>query len=209
MNKTKIILASQSLYKRQLLERLNMPFTCINPNIDESIYATSPTTRYDDKQSKEIALKLASRKAQYWLHSLSKNLSMPKNSIIIGCDQIANLNGTLIGKPSTQANAEKQLVSASAQTVDFFTAISVFNTLSGEHINDVEQTRVCFRELQAQEISRYLQKEDVLACAGSFKNEGLGITLFKRIESQDPTALTGLPLIKLTTLLKSQGLALP
>jgi len=190
--KKRIILASGSPYRKELLSRLQLPFEIIIPDIDESPLA--------DETPQETALRLAQQKAQY----IAKNAA---NSIIIGSDQVATMDRIQIGKPGNHENALKQLQMMRGRQVIFHSALCVFNNTLPEpdiQIADI-QTVVTFRNLSDQELDAYLKIEQPYDCAGSAKNEGLGIAIIERIESSDPTALTGLPLIALTGMLRNAG----
>lgn len=186
-----IILASTSPYRRRLLERLQIPFECISPPVDE---APLP-----DEAPHQLASRLALAKA----HSVAR--AHPE-ALVIGGDQVAALEGQLMGKPGTRESAMAQLRSSSGRGVEFYTAITVISQRLHFERSHVETTTVHFRQLTDKQIADYLDKEQTYDCAGSFKIEGLGIALFKGISGNDPTALEGLPLIKLTELLGETGL---
>lgn len=190
----KLILASSSKYREMLLKRLGIPFDSLSPEIDETAQA--------DECPKDLVLRLAQQKA------LAITKQHPQ-ALVIGSDQVAVFNGQLIGKPGDRETAFAQLSRFSGQTVEFLTAVSVQrmqNVFAEQH---VDTTRVQFRSLQATEINRYLEKEKPYDCAGAFKAESLGIVLFERISSGDPTALIGLPLIHTSAMLRRAGLHLP
>ena len=189
-----LILASSSKYRKMLLHRFGIPFDCHSPDIDE--------TALDNESPGDLVVRLAIQKAQ------SVSLEHP-GAIIIGSDQMAVFDGRIIGKPGGRQAAFEQLSSFSGQSVEFLTAISVQLRNSGFNEWHVDRTRVHFRKLQAEEIERYLEKEKPFDCAGAFKAESLGITLFERISSEDPTALIGLPLIQTAAMLRRAGLLLP
>lgn len=189
-----ILLASSSKYRQQLLQRLGIPFTAEKPDTDEQALA--------NEAASELVLRLSLAKAQ----SLSP--SHP-GALIIGSDQVAALGSQILGKPGTHDAAVKQLQAASAKTLIFYTGLCLLNASSGEYQVDVVLTPVRFRSLTDKEIERYLQSEQPYDCAGSFKSEGLGITLFESIGGDDPSALMGLPLIRLAAMLRESGLALP
>ena len=189
-----LVLASTSRYRRELLARLTPDFRCVAPAVDEQPLANeSPAT---------LAGRLALAKAQ------AVGAKNP-GAIVIGSDQTADLDGRVIGKSGTVENAREQLASCSGRTVVFHTAISVIDARASKPRAQTDQdtTRVHFRTLDADEIARYVEREQPLDCAGSFKCEGLGIALFERIETNDPTALIGLPLIALCKLLRELGIA--
>ena len=187
-----LVLASTSRYRRDLLERLGLPFDCARPQVDETAEA--------DEAPLALAARLASAKA-------AEVAARHPGSWVIGSDQVADLNGQPLGKPGTVEAACAQLAAMSGQTVRFHTAISLIR--DGESLSAMETTQVRFRALQAPEIARYVAIEQPLDCAGSFKCEGLGITLFDAIENRDPTALIGLPLIAVSQLLRKAGYTLP
>jgi len=190
----RIILASSSPYRKELLSRLQLPFDIVVPNIDESpLPGESP---------QETALRLAQQKAQH----IAKNAP---NSIIIGSDQVATMDQMQIGKPGNHDNALKQLQMMRGRQVVFHSALCVLNnTLMQPDMQMADiQTVVTFRNLSDRELDAYLKIEQPYDCAGSAKNEGLGIAIIERIDSSDPTALTGLPLIALTGMLRNAGVA--
>jgi septum formation protein len=186
-----IILASTSPYRRRLLERLQISFECISPEVDE---APLP-----DEAPRQLASRLALTKAQ------SVARAHP-DALVIGGDQVATLDGQLIGKPGSPKSAVAQLRSSSGRDVEFYTAVAVISQRTQFERAHVEPTTVHFRKLAEDQIEDYLSKEQPYDCAGSFKIEGLGIALFKGISGNDPTALEGLPLIKLTEILGEAGL---
>ncbi|MDZ7924813.1 MAG: nucleoside triphosphate pyrophosphatase [Marinagarivorans sp.] len=189
MPQTQIILASSSPYRKQLLERLHIYAQCIAPDIDEQAFA--------NESPHALALRLAISKA-----GAVVTVTNPK-SIIIGSDQVAIVNGEILGKPHTAVQAVLQLQKQSGQRVIFYTALCV---QQGDNIlSAVATTEVVFRTLSTQEIKTYIALEQPLDCAGSFKCEGLGITLFEKIISDDPSALIGLPLIKTAQFLRELG----
>jgi len=177
-----------------LLQRLALPFSCHSPETDESGRA--------DESPTDLAQRLASEKA------LAIARQYPQ-AIVIGSDQLAVFAGRIIGKPGSHATALQQLSSFSGRNVEFLTAVTVVCLETGFSGQYTDNTRVCFRTLQHDEIERYLQREKPYDCAGAFKAESLGIVLFERITSEDPTALTGLPLIQTAALLRKAGLPVP
>jgi septum formation protein len=189
-----LILASTSKYRRMLLERLDLPFECQSPAIDE--------TAGDGELPLDLVERLALRKAE----SISRKFP---GAIVIGSDQVAVFNDRIIGKPGNYDAAQAQLESFSGQVVEFLTAVSVQSAASNFCALHTDRTQVFFRNLQADEIERYLDREKPFDCAGAFKAESLGITLFERISSNDPTAITGLPLIRTASMLREAGLKLP
>jgi septum formation protein len=188
-----LALASTSRYRRELLSRLGMQFRAIAPNVDESA------------RPGEMPAVLATRLAAAKAHEVAVRTP---GAVIIGSDQVADLGGTVLGKPGTIENARAQLSACSGRDVVFHTAICVVDVRvdSAPTRSAIDTTKVRFRQLGAQEIARYIEREQPLDCAGSFKAESLGITLFERIESSDPTGLIGLPLIALCRLLREAGI---
>jgi len=191
---SRLILASSSKYRKILLNRFGIPFECQSPEIDE--------TAHNHESPFELVERLAAEKAE------AINRAHPR-AIVIGSDQLAVFNGQIIGKPGTHQAALEQLTSFSGQVVEFLTAVSVQSMENSFKEQYTDRTRVCFRTLQADEIERYLEKEKPFDCAGAFKAESLGITLFERISCEDPTALIGLPLIRTAAMLRRAGLQLP
>lgn len=193
---TRVVLASTSRYRRELLARLLPDFAVDAPDVDE--------TPILDESPRDLAIRLASAKA----HAVA---ARHPDAIVIGSDQVAELDGTALGKPGSVEAARAQLAASSGHTVSFHTALCVFDTRSSAMVerSAIDCTQVVFRRLDAATIARYVAAEEPLDCAGSFKAEGLGIALFERIESSDPTALIGLPLIALAHLLREAGLPLP
>ena len=189
-SKPGIILASSSIYRRELLQRLHIDFDTCSPDIDESRKPEESPTQLVQRLSKEKAQVVA-----------SKN----RNSIIIGSDQVAAIGDEILGKPGTVENAIYQLKMLSEKIVIFHTGLTIIDTRNQIVQTDDIQTKVTFRKLDDSLIQRYLEKEPALNCAGTFKSEGLGITLVKSIEQDDPTALIGLPLIRLTEMLDYAG----
>lgn len=185
-----IILASTSPYRRLLLEKLGIPFTCAAPEVDE-IPLPAETPRH-------LVLRLAQAKAQALAERFPHHL-------IIGSDQVCVLDGEITGKPHTEENARKQLKKASGNIVTFYTGLALYNSVNGQLQTECEPFDVHFRHLTEQEINHYVQKESPLNCAGSFKSEGLGIALFERLEGRDPNMLVGLPLIALCQMLRREG----
>lgn len=190
----RLILASSSRYRQELLSRLGLSFQAISPDVDERAHP--------GESAKDRALRLAKLKAGVIAESTP-------NALIIGSDQVATLDGEHIGKPGTHAAALQQLQRMRGKTVIFHTAVCLWDTRGpqapdGVQLDDIE-TRVTFRTLPDAELDAYLRIEQPYDCAGSAKNEGLGIALLEKIESTDPTALTGLPLIAVTTMLRQAG----
>jgi MAF protein len=187
----RLLLASTSPYRKLLLEKLQLPFICAAPQVDESPLAgESPDA---------LVLRLAAAKAQ----ALS---SAYPDHLIIGSDQVCVLDGRISGKPHSEDNARAQLRQASGKRVTFYTGLALYNSRSGHLQALCEPFHVHFRPLTEAEIAAYVQREQPLNCAGSFKSEGLGIALFDRLEGRDPNTLVGLPLIALLEMLRVEGL---
>lgn len=189
-----IVLASSSKYRRELLKKLQFEFICDSSNTDESPHTDEPA--YD------LTIRLATEKAQ----ALSNKYP---NHLIIGSDQVAICGNTLLGKPGNREKAFQQLKAQSGQIVTFFTGVCIVNSTSGHTLTDIDICNVHFKNLSDNQIQRYLTIEPAFDCAGSFMSEGYGISLFSKIEGEDPNALIGLPLIKLIKLLDQCGLAIP
>jgi septum formation protein len=191
-----LVLASTSRYRRELLARLVTDFRVVAPDVDE-------TPALNEKPV-DLAQRLAEAKA------LAVARACP-GALVIGSDQVAELDGRPIGKPGTRDAALAQLAASSGRTVVFHTAVCLADarTSPPRILAATDRTNVVFRTLITDEIARYVDRETPLDAAGSFKSEGLGITLFDRIETTDPTALIGLPLIALSRLLRAAGFTLP
>ncbi|WP_339337759.1 nucleoside triphosphate pyrophosphatase [uncultured Oceanicoccus sp.] len=189
-----IILASSSPYRRELLQRLAIDFDCISPNIDESALPT--------ESAEQLVSRLAQQKAQAVAADYPQQL-------IIGSDQVASLGQTILTKPGNSDKAMAQLSACSGKTVTFYTGLSLLNSKTGQQQTCVEPFSVKFRTLDTATIKRYISAEQPLDCAGSFKVEGLGISLFEQLIGDDPNSLMGLPLIKLVDMLKTEGVAIP
>jgi septum formation protein len=186
----RVVLASTSRYRRSLLERLGMPFECVDPQVDE---ASKP-----GEATGATAQRLAEAKAR------AVAIRFP-DALIIGSDQVASCEGARLDKPGTHENAVRQLALVSGKIAVFDTAVALLDTKSARLASSVVPCRVTFRNLAAEQIERYLRIEQPYDCAGSAKAEGLGITLIAKIETADPTSLVGLPLIALTELLRGAG----
>lgn len=194
MSAPRIVLASTSRYRAELLRRLLDDFEQIAPEVDEpELAGESPAAR---------AERLATHKAEAVASSLH-------DALVIGSDQVASLGNAVLHKPGTIERAHQQLRASSGNTVDFYTGLCVIDTRAGQRESALDHTRVVFRELVDADIDRYLARENPIDCAGSFKSEGAGIALFERIETVDPTALIGLPMIALARLLRKAGVTLP
>jgi septum formation protein len=187
----RLILASTSRYRRELLERLRLPFSVEAPGVDE--------TARPGEGAVPLALRLAAEKAQ-------AVASRHADAVVIGSDQVAELDGTLIGKPHTHERALEQLRMMSGRVVTFHTALAVVQRERGVELRDLAPVRVRFRELSPAQIEHYLRTEQPYDCAASARSEALGIALLASIESDDPTALIGLPLIRTCTMLRAVGL---
>lgn len=190
----RLTLASTSAYRRALLERLGLPFDTARPDVDE--------TPLSDETPQALAVRLARAKAEAVLDPGQPDLW------VIGSDQVAELDEEPLGKPGSIARAEAQLRAMSGREVRFLTAVCLAGP-GGRRLEALDVTTVHFRPLSNGEIARYVDRERPLDCAGSFKSEGLGITLFEAIENRDPTALVGLPLIATARLLREAGFVAP
>ena len=189
-----LVLGSTSRYRRELLQRLGLPFTVAAPDVDE---APLP-----GETPRALALRLALAKA----HAVA---AQHPDAVVIGSDQVADLHGQPLGKPGTHERASAQLQRMSGETVIFQTAVAVVCAATGFEQVDLAPVEVRFRTLTGDEIERYLHAEQPYDCAGSAKSEGLGISLLDAILSDDPTALVGLPLIRTCRMLRAAGLTLP
>ncbi len=188
-----LILGSTSRYRKELLARLRIPFETASPDVDE--------TPHSNESPKDLALRLALAKAR------AVALKYPE-AVVIGSDQVADLEGTPLGKPGNHANAILQLQRMRGKTVIFQTALSVVCIATGYERTDLAEVKVKFRDLSDAEIETYLRAEEPYDCAGSAKSEGLGIALLDAIDNDDPTALIGLPLIRTCQMLREAGVKL-
>ncbi|WP_413692843.1 Maf family protein [Psychromonas sp. KJ10-2] len=186
----KLVLASTSPFRKQLLEKLHVEFSTANPQVNE------------DELPGETAIQLVERLAIAKAQAVTADFT---GALIIGSDQVCLNNGKILGKPGNFDNAFKQLKAASGQHVTFYTGLALVNSATGEVQSLVEAYDVYFRELSDQMITNYLNKEEPYNCAGSFKSEGFGISLFSRFEGKDPNSLIGLPLISLIEMLDKEG----
>lgn len=190
-----LILASTSRYRGDLLKRLRLTFEQRAPNADETLLPDEPALTRSRRLAIEKARSIAQQFPQHW---------------VLGCDQVCLCADRILGKPGTRTEARGQLRSLSGQAVDFYTSVVL---LCLDERNSAQEatvpTRVQFRDFCEEEIERYLDAEPALDCAGSFKSEGLGISLCKTMESADPTALVGLPLIAVCRLLSTAGIPIP
>ncbi len=188
----KLLLASTSRYRRELLQRLGLPFECLHPEADETPRADEAVAAMTQRLASAKAEAVARQHRQAW---------------VIGSDQAAELDGQPLGKPGDAAHAEAQLAAMSGRAVRFHTAVCLCHDTTCYTATDL--TTVRMRRLDAASIRRYIAREQPFDCAGSFKSEGLGIGLFDAIESTDPTALIGLPLIATARLLREAGFEVP
>ncbi|MEN0105633.1 MAG: nucleoside triphosphate pyrophosphatase [Pseudomonas sp.] len=189
-----LLLASSSTYRRELLARLRLPFTCASPDIDES--------RLPGETAQALVMRLAEQKARALAAQFPQHL-------IIGSDQVAVRGEQILGKPHDFERAHRQLSDASGTSVTFLTGLALLNTTSGACQVDYVPFTVHFRQLSSERISRYLHAEQPYDCAGSFKAEGLGVSLFRATEGSDATSLVGLPLIRLVDMLLHEGVEIP
>jgi len=201
MSEPRLLLASGSRYRLEMLSRLGLPVESVTPRLDERPREAERPERYVER--------LAIAKARFgddWLRETDRT---PRVTHVIGSDQTAWVDGVRFGKPGSFESARRQLLLASGRRVDFLTAVALLR--AGQHSPAVETvaTAAVFRTLTETEVERYLEREMPYDCAGGFKVEGLGISLFERIESPDPTALIGLPLIALAALLRQSGVPVP
>ena len=182
-----LILASSSKFRKQLLSKLNTPFKCISPDIDERKLTTETVTQYVKRLSIEKARKVGRNH---------------RNSIIIGSDEVADLDGKILGKPHTKEVAKKQLKMLSNKEVIFRTGLCVLNSKTGKHYASVSNYNIFFKSLTNKVIDKYLNNDDVLKCAASIRIEGLAINLVKSMKGNDPSSIMGLPLLKLISYLE-------
>jgi septum formation protein len=189
-----LVLASGSRYRRELLDRLRIPFRVMTAPVDE---AARP-----DEAARALVQRLASSKA-------AAAAVLAPDAWVIGCDQLATSGERVLGKPGARDACIEQLTHASGRTIDFLTACCVTRLATRESFQHIDTTRVRFRAMKADEITRYVDAERPYDCAGGFKCEGLGIALFESIDSRDPTALIGLPLIWVAATLRGCGFCVP
>lgn len=194
ISKPRIILGSTSPFRRNLLEKLGIEFIIEAPDINEQILP--------GESPQDFVSRLAREKAE----TVGQNHD---HALIIGSDQAACIGEQIIGKPGNRENATAQLQNASGKQVSFYTGLCLLNTSNGRKQTICETFHVHFRKLSLPQIERYIDKEQPYNCAGSFKSEGLGIALFKRLEGDDPNALIGLPLIRLVSMLAKEGVEIP
>jgi len=191
MRSPPLVLASTSPYRRELLERLQWPFEVAAPGIDEGTFA--------GEQPAQTALRLAEAKARAVATARS-------DALVIGSDQVADCDGMAMSKPMDHADAVRLLASLSGRTIVFHTGLALVNAATGRVQRECIDVASTFRILTTAQIETYLEREQPYDCAGAVKSEALGIALFERIASDDPTALIGLPLIALTRMLRSEGI---
>jgi septum formation protein len=189
-----LVLASTSPYRRELLARLRIPFEVARPDVDESPHPGEPPVALAERLAAAKGQAIARRSPHAW---------------VIGADQVAEIDGQVLGKPGSFERAADQLAAASGRRVVFHTAACLLREDERKAFHFRDRTEVVFRKLDAAGIERYLHAEQPYDCAGSFKCEGLGISLFEAIHTRDPTALVGLPLIDLAKALRQAGFALP
>lgn len=186
----KLILASSSPFRRELLARLKIPFETVSPDVDES--------PLPGEAPQAMARRLAVAKAR-------KVAEGRRGALVIGSDQVAVYDGKIVGKPGDHDTAVAQLRAASGRTVELYTGLALVNSDTGRLQVEVVPYRVTFRPLDEALIGRYLEKEQPYACTGSIRSEGLGIALLEKLEGDDPNALIGLPLIRLVRMLENEG----
>ncbi|MDO7909028.1 Maf family protein [Pseudomonas monteilii] len=189
-----LLLASSSTYRRDLLQRLHLPFDWASPDIDEG--------RLGDEPAEALVRRLAAAKARALAATHPAHL-------IIGSDQVAVLGERILGKPHTFERAREQLLAASGRAVTFLTGVALLNSATGQCQIDCVPFTVTLRELDSAQVERYLQVEQPYDCAGSFKAEGLGVSLFRDTQGSDATSLIGLPLIRLVQMLAKEGISVP
>jgi MAF protein len=189
-----LILGSTSPFRKEQLEKLHIPFECASPNCDE--------TPLENERPQQLVERLSIKKAQ----SLAKDFP---NHLIIGSDQVAVCQKQILGKPHTHENAVKQLLLLSGELVRFYTGLCLYNSNNKTFQVNIIPFEVQFRQLSKMQINNYLHIDKPYNCAGSFKSEAMGISLFESMTGNDPTALIGLPLIQLTSMLANEGIILP
>ena len=189
-----LVLGSGSKYRRAIMDKLHLIYNVVKPDIDESAI--------NEEQPEQLVGRLAEEKAQAVARKLNG-----EPSIIIGSDQVAVCDGLILGKPGTEEKAIEQLKSFVGKTVTFYTGLAVLNSQTSQCEVRIEPFFVTFRDnITADEIARYVELEQPLDCAGSFKSEGLGVSLFSEMKGNDPNTLIGLPTIALLDMLRSQGI---
>ncbi|MGC1272703.1 MAG: Maf family protein [Planctomycetaceae bacterium] len=191
-----LILASTSPYRRALLDRLGIPFRCVAPDVDEDV------VKCEIADPIELAERLAVAKAEAVADRFP-------DAVVIGSDQLAMLDGDILGKPGNADRAVDQLKRLAGRTHELITAVCVLRTSDASRRIHIDRTRLTMRSLSRNEFARYVALDSPIDCAGSYKIESAGIALFERIETDDFTAITGLPMIALTTILREFGIELP
>ena len=189
-----LVLGSTSPFRKALLEKLGLPFVTCAPTVDE--------TRLQKETPRDMVARLAESKAR------NAALKHPE-SLVIGSDQVACIDGSVVGKPGNREKAIAQLTAAAGKSVSFYTGLCLYNASLDQAQVEVESFTVHFRQLSTEQIMRYVDREQPFNCAGSFKSEGYGITLFSSLEGRDPNTLIGLPLICLIGMLNNEGIELP
>ncbi|EKB1991525.1 septum formation inhibitor Maf [Vibrio parahaemolyticus] len=189
MKNYQLVLASTSPFRQQLLEKLSVPFICLSPDCDE--------TPYESEAPLDLVQRLAVNKAT--------SCSIKKPSLVIGSDQVCVIDGKIVGKPLNRENAINQLLAQSGKAITFYTGLAVYNSVTNLTEVGYDTFEVHFRNLNREQIERYVDREEPFYCAGSFKSEGMGICLFEKLVGKDPNTLVGLPLIDLIDMLKKQG----
>ena len=189
-----LVLASTSPFRRELLQRLGIEFETLAPDVDE--------TRGVDESAEALVVRLSEAKAR-------AGATQYPDALIIGSDQVALCEGEVLGKPGNHENACRQLARLAGRRVSFMTGLCLYDARNDQAQVDLVPYHVTFRPLTEQQIERYLRREQPYNCAGSFKSEGLGISLFESMQGEDPNALIGLPLIRLTSWLNTAGIAVP
>ncbi|MEH6504047.1 MAG: nucleoside triphosphate pyrophosphatase [Cycloclasticus sp.] len=189
-NQPKLVLASSSEFRKELLKKIYSDFETASPDIDEAAQ--------DNETPQSLAIRLAYEKAS----ALSK--AFPDH-LIIGSDQVAMLGHTQLTKPGSHDKCVEQLSLSAGKTITFYTSVCVFNSKTNAFSTDLDTCKVYMKQLSTEEIEQYVLRDKPYGCAAAFKSEGLGIVLFEKIECEDPNALVGLPLIKLTNLLNNMG----
>ncbi len=188
MQNYQLVLASTSPFRQQLLSKLHLPFITASPDFDE--------TPLIGETPQQLVQRLAEGKA--------RSCQLTQASLVIGSDQVCVINGQIVGKPHTRENAINQLLSQSGQAITFYTGLALYNTVTQTAQTGFDTFTVHFRTLSREMATRYVDREQPLNCAGSFKSEGMGIALFDRLEGDDPNTLVGLPLIQLVRMLENQ-----
>ncbi|GAM73320.1 maf/yceF/yhdE family protein [Vibrio ishigakensis] len=192
MTDYQLVLASTSPFRAEILKKLQLPFLTLSPDFDE--------TPLKDETPQELVIRLAEGKA--------RSCHLPEgNHLVIGSDQVCVVDGKILGKPHTREKAIAQLKAQSGKSICFYTGLALFDSSTGATETKLDTFVVHFRDLTDTQIAAYVDKEQPLNCAGSFKSEGLGIALFSRLEGKDPNTLIGLPLIDLVGMLESKGVA--